>query len=346
MSLLIILYFGCMILVTGGTGLVGAHLLYQLVRNDEAVRAIYRRPKKLEIVKKVFSYYTDKPLELYNKIDWVESDLLDIPSLSDAFLNVSYVYHCAAFVSFEPDKYHLLRRTNIEGTANIVNLSISNQVKKLCYVSSIAALGESNKNKLINEETPWNAEADNSVYAITKYGAEMEVWRGTQEGLPAVIVNPGVIIGGGIWSHGSGNIIKKVYNKLPFYTNGKVGVIAVTDVVDIMTKLLKSGIKNERFVLVAENIAYQHFINTIAKFLNVDPPNKEAKPWLLAIAWRLDWLKHKLFGTRRVLVKQMVASLFNKAEYDNSKIRTTLNYEFTSIEESIKTVASQFLKDT
>ncbi len=334
-----------MILVTGGTGLVGSHLLYHLVSNHENVRAIYRRPKKLAIVKKVFSYYTDDFQKLYDKIDWIECDLLDIPKLTEAFENVSYVYHCAAFVSFEPDKYHLLRRTNIEGTANIVNLSISNKVKKICYVSSIAALGESIKDNIINEQTVWNPEADNSVYAITKYGAEMEVWRGTQEGLPAVIVNPGVIIGGGIWSHGSGNIVKKVNNKLPFYTNGRVGAIDVTDVVNIMILLLKSDIINEKFVLVTENISYQKFLGNIAKHLKVEPPNKEAKPWLLAIIWRLDWLRHKIFGKRRVFVKQMVSSLFNQAFYDNSKVTKALGYEFMPLEKSIQIVAKQFLKE-
>lgn len=333
-----------MILVTGGTGLVGSHLLYQLVSQNERVRAIYRREKKLDIVKRVFSYYTDDFLELFNKIDWLESDLLDVPKLTVAFKGIEYVYHCAAFVSFEPDKYQLLRRTNIEGTANIVNLSISNNVKKLCYVSSIAALGESGENALIDEETNWNQEADNSVYAITKYGAEIEVWRGTQEGLPAVIVNPGVIIGGGIWSHGSGNIIKKVFNKLPFYTSGSIGCIDVLDVVKIMIELLKSDIINERYILVAENISYQEFLNTIAEKLLVDPPKKEAKPWLLAIAWRIDWLSHKILGKRRVLVKQMVASLFNKAIYDNNKIKKTLEYKFIDIETSITKVTEQFLK--
>ena len=334
-----------MILVTGGTGLLGSHLLYHLVSNNKSVRAIYRKEKKLDIVKKVFSYYTSDNLELFNRIDWVESDLLNIPKLTEAFTNITYVYHCAAFVSFEPDKYQLLRRTNIEGTANIVNLSISNNVKKLCYVSSIAAIGEPDKSNLIDEELHWNPEADNSVYAITKYGAEIEVWRGTQEGLPAVIVNPGVIIGGGIWSHGSGNIIKKVYNKLPFYTNGIVGCIDVTDVVRIMTKLLESDIKNERFILVSENIHYKTLIHSIAENLGVNPPKKEAKPWLLSIAWRLDWIQHKLFGKRRVLVKQMVASLFNQAKYDNNKIKTALNYDFMPIEKSIENVTSQFLKE-
>lgn len=334
-----------MILVTGGTGLVGSHLLYQLVSHNESVRAIYRREKKRDIVKRVFSYYSKDYLELFEKIDWVESDLLDIPKLTEAFINVNYVYHCAAFVSFEPDKYQLLRRTNIEGTANIVNLCIANSIKKLCYVSSIAALGESQENANINEETTWNPEADNSVYAITKYGAEIEVWRGTQEGLSAVIVNPGVIIGGGIWSHGSGNIIKKVYNTLPYYTSGTIGCIDVTDVVKIMIDLLESNIENERFVLVAKNITYQHFINTIAKHLNVEPPKKEAKPWLLAIAWRFDWLAHKILGRRRVLVKQMVAALFNTTIYENQKITETLDYSFISIEESIEKATTQFFVD-
>lgn len=334
-----------MILVTGGTGLVGSHLLFQLVKNNESVRAIYRREKKLEIVKRVFSYYSDNYLEFYNKIEWVESDLLDIPKLTDTFIGIEYVYHCAAFVSFEPDKYQVLRRTNIEGTANIVNLSISYKVKKLCYVSSIAALGESKNNINIDEETHWNPEADNSVYAITKYGAEMEVWRGTQEGLPAVIVNPGVIIGGGIWSHGSGNIFKKVYNKLPFYTSGSIGCIDVQDVTRIMIQLQQSNIINERFVLVAKNISYKAFLYSIAKHLHVNPPKKEAKPWLLAIGWRLDWLSHKLFGKRRLLVKQMVASLYNKAIYNNKKIKDVLNYEFIPLEESISVVCKQFIKE-
>ncbi|WP_223032647.1 NAD-dependent epimerase/dehydratase family protein [Hanstruepera marina] len=334
-----------MILVTGGTGLVGSHLLYQLAQNNQTVRAIYRRQKKLDIVKRVFSYYSDDYLKLYNKIEWVESDLLDIPKLTEAFINVQYVYHCAAFVSFEPDKYHLLRRTNIEGTANIVNLSISNNIKKLCYVSSIAALGESQKNAEINEDTHWNPEADNSVYAITKYGAETEVWRGTQEGLPAVIVNPGVIIGEGIWSHGSGNIIKKVYNKLPYYTSGSIGCIDVQDVVNIMIQLQESNITNERYILVAENTSYKSFLYTIAKKLHVEPPKKEAKPWLLAIGWRLDWLTHKILRKRRILVKQMVASLYNKAIYDNSKIKQTLDYRFIPLEDSITRVAKAFLTD-
>lgn len=334
-----------MILVTGGTGLVGSHLLYQLITNNNPVRAIYRNKNKLALTKKIFSYYSENPNILFNKIDWVEADLLDIPLLTEAFKGITHVYHAAAFVSFEPDKYHLLRKTNIEGTANIVNLSIANKIEKLCYVSSVATIGSATSKDTLNELTLWNPEADNSVYSITKYGAEMEVWRGTQEGLDAVIVNPGVIIGPGIWNYGSGNIFKKVYNGLPFYTKGVTGYVGIEDVVLPMMKLMESPIKNERFILVSENWPYKQFIDKIATSLNVKAPSKKASSLLLQMGWRLDWLKHKLTGKRRRLSKQLVHTLNSKSVYDNTKLKTQLNYQFKPLEKSIKEVAGIFLKE-
>lgn len=334
-----------MILVTGGTGLVGSHLLYQLTTNNNPVRAIYRNKNKLALTKKIFSYYSESPDILFNKIDWVEADLFDIPILTEAFKGITHVYHAAAFVSFEPDKYHLLRKTNIEGTANIVNLSIANKIEKLCYVSSVATIGSATSKDTLNELTLWNPEADNSVYSITKYGAEMEVWRGTQEGLDAVIVNPGVIIGPGIWNYGSGNIFKKVYNGLPFYTKGVTGYVGIEDVVLPMMKLMESPIKNERFILVSENWPYKQFIDKIATSLNVKAPSKKASSLLLQMGWRLDWLKHKLTGKRRRLSKQLVHTLNSKSVYDNTKLKTQLNYQFKPLEKSIKEVASIFLKE-
>ena len=123
-----------MILVTGGTGLVGSHLLYNLVSEGKAVKAIFRREETLHRVLNVFSYYTENAQKLYDTIEWVEADINDIPALQLAFNQIKYVYHCAAFVSFEPDKYNQLRKINIKGTANIVNLCISNHIEKLCYV--------------------------------------------------------------------------------------------------------------------------------------------------------------------------------------------------------------------
>lgn len=336
-----------MILVTGGTGLVGSHLLYKLISENQQVKAIYRRAHTLERVKHVFSYYAKNYNVLFDKIEWIEADLNDIPSLEIAFKDVNYVYHCAAFVSFEPNKYHQLRNINIDGTANIVNLSISNSIKKLCYVSTIASIGnEPNPNQLITEQTEWNSEEDNSVYAITKYGAEIEVWRGTQEGVPAVIVNPGIILGPGYWKGGSsGNLFLRIHKGLNYYTNGTTGYVDVWNVCDIMFKLMQSDIINERYILVSENLSFNEFQNKVAQTLHVNPAKKEAGRFILGIGWRLDWLVSKLFGKRRKLSKQLAKSVRTKTVYDNSKIKDALQIEFNSIDDSIDKVSTFYLKD-
>ncbi len=336
-----------MILVTGGTGLVGSHLLFKLVNENEKVRAIYRREKTLKRVKHVFSYYSNDAENLFEKIEWVQADINDIPILQVAFKGITHVYHCAAFVSFEPDKYRTLRKININGTANIVNLCLSNTIEKLCYVSSIAAIGHhNNPEKLIDEKTAWNPEDDNSVYAITKYGAELEVWRGTQEGLDAVIVNPGIILGAGYWNGGSsGNLFKQIYEGMRYYVNGVAGYVDVWDVVNTMHQLMISDIKNESYILVSENLSFKTFQTKTAKALDVKPPNKEAKPWLLHIAWRLDWLQFKLFGKRRRLSKQAAKSAVSIAKYDNSKLKNALNFEFKPIDEAINEISNLYLKD-
>lgn len=327
--------------------MVGSHLLYQLVSSDEHVKAIYRRAHKLDAVKKVFSYYTEDVEALFNRIEWVEADLNDVSALSEAFKNISHVYHCAAFVSFEPDKYHQLRKINIEGTANIVNLCVINHIKKLCYVSSIAAIGhELEAGKLITEETPWNPEEDHSVYAITKYGAEMEVWRGTQEGVNAVIVNPGIILGPGFWrSGGSGSLINQIYKGFPYYTNGTTAYVDVNDVVKVMLELMKSDIKNESYIIISENLSFREFQIKVAKALGVNPAQKEATKLMLKVGWRLDWLRHTLLGKRRRLSKQMATSAISKTVYDNSKLKQTLDFELIPLDDSIEKVCHFFMED-
>ena len=334
-----------MILVTGGTGFVGAHLLFRLTSDKQQVRAIYRSEKKFAIVKRIFSYYSKDSETLFNTIDWVKADLNDVPSLVDAFKDITYVYHCAAFVSFEPDKFDLLQKTNIEGTANIVNLCVSNTIKKLCYVSSVAALGQSLNNEPITETSEWNNEIAHDVYAITKYGAELEVWRGTQEGVDTVIVNPGVIIGPGIWKYGSGSLIKTVHKGLKYYTSGSTGFVPIKSVVESMTNLMESSVKNERFILVSNNWSYKQFLTTCSIALGVTPPKKEAQNSLLQLGWRLDWLAHKLTGKRRRLTKHLTTALNTNTVYDNSKLKSHLDIDSESLDQTIAQISKLYLEE-
>ncbi len=334
-----------MILVTGGTGLVGSHLLFKLVKKGHRVRAIYRSEKKRDAVKHVFSYYTEQSENFFEKIEWVEANINDIPSLTDAFNGITKVYHCAALISLDPKDYYKLRLINIEGTANIVNLCLSQSIEKFCYVSSIATMGNIDGSNLISEDTHWNPEEDHNVYAITKYGAEMEVWRGTQEGLNTVIVNPGIIIGPGFWHTGSGSFFKAVNKGMSHYTRGIEGYVDIEDVVKPMIQLMESDIINQRYILVSDNLSYKDFFAKIALGLNVKPPTKEASKLLLSIAWRLDWLRSHLFKKHRRLTKHTSKSILTKNNYSNKKIATELSYKFIPIEVSVSESCRLFLQD-
>lgn len=335
-----------MILVTGSTGLVGAHLLYHLTKQGGTIKALYRTETKIETVKHVFSYYEKHVESLFRNIQWIKGDITDIPSLEEAFKDVTHVYHCAALVSFDPNDYRKLRQVNIKGTANIVNLCITNEVTKLCYVSSIAAIGKAFKKEDITELTEWNPDIDHSVYAITKYGAEMEVWRGTQEGVNAVIINPGIIIGPGYWNTSSGALFKRIYKGQKYYTTGISGYVDIKDVVFPMIELMKSNISNERYILVSENVSFKDFAITVAKNIDVKPPHKEASKFILNMAWRLDWLSYFFYRKRRKITKQMVISLTTNSSYNNNKILNALSgFKFESVETSIKKTAQLFLKD-
>lgn len=337
-------YFRFMILVTGGTGLVGSHLLYFLLKENKQVRAIHRKNSDTESVKKVFALYTPEVDSLYKRIDWVEANITDVPALTVAFKNITKVYHCAAFVTFDPSKYRILKKSNIEGTANIVNFCIVKNVEKLCFVSSIATLGSTLNGAWINEETQWNPDEKNSIYAITKYGAEMEVWRGTQEGLSAVIVNPGVILGTSPDNGSSGIFMALGSSGIPFYPSGGIGVVDVEDVVKAMVLLMDSSIKNEQFILVSENISYKDLLSKIAPFFRKKPPTKRLSKKFMFILSGMDWLLHKLFGMKRKLVKATVRSMFTTSFYDASKIKDSLDFQFNSLNETLKRVTQESKK--
>lgn len=327
-----------MILVTGGTGLVGAHLLIYLVENGDSVRAIYRNTATIEKTKSLFFLY-NKEL-LFEKVEWVQADIIDVSSLEIAFENIEYVYHCAALISFDTNDENLLRKINIEGTANIVNFCVAKKIKKLCFFSSIAALGDlKNNEKIITEESEWNPELPHSDYAISKFGAEMEIWRGQQEGLKTVILNPGVILGPGFSDQGSGKLFKSLAGGLSFYTEGVNGFIAVPDVVRIAVELMKGNYSNERFTLIAENISYKDLLFSIADSLKVKRPSIHASSLLVEIAYRIDWFLSTVFGQKRTLDQATAKASYAKNYYSNEKIKKILRTEFIDIHQYIAAIS-------
>jgi dihydroflavonol-4-reductase len=331
-----------MILVTGGTGLVGAHLLFRLCETQESVKAIYRTPESLEKTKILFKLKNASSI-LFDKIEWLQTDLSDIVTLEKALKDVTQVYHCAALVSFDPKDDKALFQTNVEGTANLVNLCIAKKIAKLCYVSSIAAIGSSIGSELATEETEWTQKKSTTTYALTKFLGELEIWRASQEGVPVVVVNPGVIFGAGFWSSGSNKFMAHALTAPKYYLPGGTGFVTVDDVVNAITLLMTSTITNERFILVNKNWTYKKLYEVLAGALNKTAPKNELKQWQINLLWRLDWVK-SLFSTKpRLLSKAIATGLKQTTYYNNSKLQQLTDFKYSNLTTYLEALCKLYL---
>lgn len=313
-----------MILVTGGTGLVGSHVLLQLCKQKQAVRALYRPTSDRELVRKIFNYYSPSYNALYNTIEWVEGDITDVLSLEDAMKGVDYVYHCAALVSFKKQDRDKLQKINVEGTYNVVNACLDAGIKKLCYVSSTAAIGKGEENKLLDETNTWTNEPDVSNYSISKHQAEQEVWRGGEEGLNIVMVNPCLIIGPHNWNTGSTAIFKNVYGGLKWYTPGSNAIVDVRVVADAMIRLLESDITGERYLVITENLNFKDFTALMANAMAKKPPQKQVSRFVASLGRRFEAIGSKLSGREPRITKETLQAAFKKFSYSNQKLKKAL----------------------
>lgn len=326
--------------------MVGSHVLFDLCRSGERVRAIKRSESAIENVKKVFAYYSTDPEVLLKKIDWVDADLMDVYSLMEAMEGVSEVYHCAAMVSFEAKHEKQMMATNAEGTANMVNAALVKGVKKFCHVSSVATIGVADKGELAHEETFWKASPENSNYSISKYAAEREVWRAAAEGLEMVIVNPSLIIGAGNWQQSSSNMFSKAYKGIKFYTEGATGFVDVRDVSKVMLLLMKSEIKNKRFLLNSENKTFRSFFEIVHREFGKPVPTIKAGKILSSFAWRAESVRYALTGETPLITKETATSAHKINRYSNQGILNAFpDLTFIPVEESIKDTCRLFLKE-
>lgn len=334
-----------MVLVTGGTGFLGAHLIYHLLQKYSSVTALKRKGSSTEPTEKILAYYSDSPQQYLNKIQWVEGDILDYDSLINAFRGVGYIYHSAAIVSFHATDKNQLFKTNATGTANVVNAAIEMQVKKLCHVSSIGALGRDDATGLVTEDTPVKPSSRSSVYSMSKYEAEREVWRGIAEGLNAVIVNPSIIVGPGDWNKGSSQMFQTMWNGLKFYTSGTNGFIDVNDVARAMIVLMEGDCINERFVLSSENVGYKQFFEWMANAMNISPPRYKAGPFLSNLGSMALYLTGLLNGKKHTITRETARTANKKYQYSSNKFLVSSGMKFIPIKESVEQTSSLFLRD-
>ncbi len=333
-----------MILLTGGTGLVGSHLLVILTKKGYKVRAIYRNKNNISEAEQIFKFYVDDYLPLWQNIEWFEADITDYFSMENALVGVKYVIHAAAKVSFSPGESEKMMQINSDGTANLVNACLQANIKKFCYVSSISSLGKPIDGELIHEDLEWQADSNRSAYSHSKFRAEMEVWRASKEGLPVVIVNPSVIIGPVNWNRSSGNFFYTAKKGMPFYTTGSTGFVDVRDVAESIVLLMESDVTNERFIINSENLPFKELFTLISTSIGKKPPFIKVSPFLTEIGWRTIAFFSLLTRKSPAITKDTARTSHSNAYFSNKKFKEMFNYEFISIEESVKNAAKWFNK--
>ncbi|MEO0341527.1 MAG: NAD-dependent epimerase/dehydratase family protein [Bacteroidota bacterium] len=321
------------ILVTGGTGFLGSYLLRYLLQNgDCTIRAIYRDYEKVNLL------FPD----IKEQIEWIECDILDTVGMEDALTGIDLVYHSAALISFQRKDRKKMLEVNVQGTANIVDLALHTGVKKMLYVSSIAALGRTKPGQLIHEKNQWERSPYNTNYGLSKYLGEQEAWRGFAEGLEVVVVNPAMILGSQDWDKGLARFFKMIHEGFSFYPVGGNGLVDVRDVVEMMVLLMDSNINGERYIASSETLKYQDFFTLIASALSVKAPSRKISPFVQSILWRLSWFQSALSGQPAFITKENATQASHIYYYQNDKSKSLPGFSYRSLKATIQAVAKDY----
>ncbi|MFM1773146.1 MAG: hypothetical protein RLZZ71_2288 [Bacteroidota bacterium] len=323
--------------VTGATGLVGSHLVLRLVEEGMPVTALFRNEKGKSEVQNLFQFYGKE--NLFSQVEWVKGDVEDADDMYELTEGIDIVFHCAAIVSYHKKEASRMLEVNINGTKNVVNACIENDVKQLIHISSISALGDS-KGEIIDEETPRNFNDYHSNYSKSKYLSEQEVWRGIQEGLNATILNPGVVFGPNACERSSGTMIARIDKGLPALPAGGSGIVSVLDVVEVMVRAAKQTPTNERYILCAENVRMSELFTKIANALNVKIGKSIAKKWQIVLVYYMEALIELFTGKRASITREIIRNYDEVKRFDGSKATRVFGFQyrntFGSIEDTVR----------
>ncbi len=323
------------VLVTGGTGFLGAYIISALIEKGYAVRAIRRSTAVLP---------TFVPSVILNKAEWVEGDILDVVALEEAMEGIDTVIHAAAIVSFAKKDRKKLYQVNIEGTANVVNIALEKNIQRFVHVSSVAAIGRSVEGGLVEEEKKWEDNKQHTFYAKSKFQGELQVWRAIAEGLNAVIVNPSTILGYGDWNNSSSAIFKNVYKGFDWYSPGLNGFVGVEDAANATIALMESDCSAQRYIINGDNWSFKKLLHTIADGLGTKRASRQTTPTLAGIAWRLEAIKSFFTGNKPLLTKESARVAHSHTSFDNTKILSALpGFRFTPLEDVIAAACEKYI---
>jgi len=332
-------------LVTGATGILGSHVVLALLQNNQPVVACRQKSSNLAQVEKLFSYYTSEHKQLFDKIKWVEVDICDIFSIEEALEGITTVYHCAGFVSFNKADRKKLTDINEKGTRNVVDACLQKKIGALCHVSSIGAINNLDYILPLNESVFWKKSGKESDYAVSKYNGEREVWRGIEEGLNAVIVNPGVILSPGFWNQSSSRLFETAYNGNKYYTEGITGYIAAMDVANAMIGLVSKKQFSNRYILVEGNYTFKHIFTAMQTGLHKKPPFIHVSRGLLNFLRIITGFFGFFIGKPSGITKAIINSAYSKQVFSNAKVKSVLSFTFKPVDDVITDICKHYLNE-
>lgn len=313
-----------MIGVTGANGLLGSALVRDLVNQGLPVRALVRQMPKNPVIGATY----------------VMADVEDITSLLEAFKALTEVIHAAAVISFAPSGIKRMQAVNVIGTRNVVDACLGLGIKRLCHISSVAAVGRPKGKSLLNEGDFWEDSPYNSAYAISKHFAELEVFRGIEEGLEAFLVNPSIILGEGNPHQSSSRLIQYALSAPMFYPKGYLNYIDLRDLVEAVSFLRSTYPSGNRFIISAANISYHQFFHDVARTFGL-PAARMVLPKVLAgILWRTEWLRTKLTGGEPLITKETATLSAMRYTYTSEKYLHASGKPFRAWEDTLA-----YLKD-
>lgn len=313
-----------MVFMTGITGLIGSQIAKNLHKRGEKIRALIRPTSDTSLID-----------QIKDDIEFVEGDVLDVDVLEKALQDVDYVIHAAAIVSFESGGAEEMFKVNVEGTRNLVDVCTSLSLKKFLHVSSVAAIGRDKRTSEIDEQSKWVKSDLNSMYAVSKYLAELEVWRGVEEGLSAVIINPSVVFGPGDWSKSSTQLIKQVWKHPLLAPKGSLSFVDLRDVGNIAEQLLFSDVKSKRFIVSAGQISYVDLFTRLSRLLGKPSPKIEIGRKRATVYWLFSNLFLRLVGKKPLLTRQTIRMFGRHFQYRNDAIGQLLGYKFREIDKTL-----------
>lgn len=320
------------IVVTGANGVVGSFLVEQLLQTGYLVTAVVR------------SHSDVRSLPAHPNLLLEPIGMEDVDALIKVFEPAQLVIHAAAVVSFNPARKKELTSVNIGGTRNVVNACLNCPEIRLIQISSVAALGRNPGSDVIDESNKWTESPLNSIYGESKYYAELEVYRGIEEGLQAVIVNPSVVLAPGDWTRSSSKLFRYGWEERRFYTEGLINVVDIRDVTKAILQLVASPVSGERYILNGGALTYKKFFEVMAGTFGKRPPNlKVGGIWLKLAAW-YEWGRSRIFNQEPLITSETVRLATTYFTYSSEKIKRELNFDFQPVEKSIEWVCREYMK--